>query len=117
MLAKLHSVGVHRLPAEGWPLIAEVEEDVGFQSLLSADPRSSTKRRPVNRISKGQELLEEDARKPVAERETQRIAEYDAYFLASMRIKYTSQASTRESLRSFPGDSFRDCRADNERRT
>jgi hypothetical protein len=95
MLATLHSVGVHRLPAEGWPSIAEVDEEVRFQSLLSADPRSSIKAAIGEPCPERQELLKEAGRKALAERETRWIAEYDAQFLASMRIQFISDGQQR----------------------
>jgi hypothetical protein len=117
MLATLHRVGVHCLPAGGSPLIAEVEEHVRFQSLLSADPRSSIKAAIGEPCPERQELLKETERKALAERETRWIAEYDAQFLSSMRIQFISDAPTAESLRSFPGGSIRDSRAVDKRRT
>jgi len=102
ILAKLHRVGVvashvsllhgrepgHGLPAEESPLIAEVDRELRFQLLLSADAGSFIPAATGEPYSEVQELLREDARKALAERETRLIAEYDALFVASVRIQF-----------------------------
>jgi len=130
ILAKLHGVRVvashvsllhreepgHGLPSEESPLIAEVDRDLRFQRLLSADAGSFIPAATGEPYSE-QELLREDARKTLAERETRLIAEYDALFLASVQIQFPSRASTTESLLSFPKRSTRDSSTVNEPRT
>lgn len=135
ILAKLQRVGVvpsqvsllhrretgHCLPVEGASLIAEVDEELRFQLLLSAGSGSCIKAATGELYPESsreeQGVLKEAAGKVLAEREARLIAEYDAHFLASMRIQCTSQASTMESLRSFPERSIRDSQAVNKRRT
>ena len=131
ILAKLHRVRVvashvsllhgrepgHGLPSEESPLIAEVDRDLRFQRLLSADAGSFIPAATGEPYSEVQELLREDARKALKERETQLIAEYDALFVASVRIQFPSRASTTESLLSFPKRSTRDSSIVNEPRT
>ena len=131
ILAKLHRVRVvashvsllhgrepgHGLPSEESPLIAEVDRDLRFQRLLSADAGSFIPAATGEPYSEVQELLREDARKALAERETRLIAEYDALFVASVRIQFPSRASTTESLLSFPKRSTRDSSTVNEPRT
>jgi hypothetical protein len=123
LLVKLHSVGVapvqvrlphgreteDRLPAEELPLIAEVNKEIGFQRLPFADDSGSfIKAATGEPYPEARELLKEARRKTLVERETQWIAGYDAHFLASMRIQFTSQASPTESLRSFQRGPTRD---------
>lgn len=122
ILAKLQRVGVGPsqvsrlhwgetgdcLPAEGASLIAGVEEELRFQRLLCAGSRSCIKAAadescPGESYPEEQEVLKEAAGKVRAEREARLIAEYDAHFLASMRIQFTSRAPTTESLLRLPG--------------
>jgi hypothetical protein len=122
ILAKLQRVGVvpsqvsllhwgetgHCLPGKGVSLIAKVEEELRFKRLLSVGSRSCIKAAagescPGESYSEEQELLKEAAAKVRAEREARLIAEYDAHFLASMRIQFTSRAPTTESLLRLPG--------------
>ena len=131
VLAKLHNVAVvgghvsllrkkdtaHYLPAEESPLIAEINEELRLQSLLSADAGSFSNAATGKACPEMQERLKETTRKALAERETRLIAQYDALFLASVRIQFTGRASTTESLLSFPGGSTRDSSAVNEPRT
>lgn len=98
ILARLRSVGVapghltslprietEPCPAnEGPPLIAKVDEDVRFQGSLSADSQGFIKAATGKRFPVEQELRKDSERNPPAERQTPWIAEYDAYFLASM---------------------------------
>jgi hypothetical protein len=128
ILAKLHRVRVmaslpqrrepgEGLPPEESPLIAEVERGLRFQSLLSANAGSFIPAATGEPYSEVQELLREDTRKALAERETRLIAEYDALFVASVRIQFPSRASTTDSLPSFRKGSTRDSSTVNEPRT
>lgn len=131
ILAKLHRVRAvashlslfhkgepgHSLSAEESPLIAEVDRELRLQRLLPADVGSFIAAAAGQPYSEAQELLREDARKALAERETRLIAEYDALFVASVRIQFPSRVSTTESLLSFPKGSTRDSSTVNEPRT
>ena len=131
ILAKLRRVGVvaghvsllhrreteHYPRAEESPLIADVDQELRFWRLLSADAGSFIDAATGEPYPEGKERLKEAARKALAERETRLIAEYDALFLASVRIQFTNRAPTTESLLSFPRGSTRDSSAVNEPRT
>jgi hypothetical protein len=88
-LAKLQSVGiVHGAgslpgPAEEATLINEVAEKLRFQPLLFGDGTGFMK--SIGKSCPSQQVLA--AYKALAGRKTQLIAEYDAHFLASIRIK------------------------------
>ena len=97
----------HHLPVEESQLIAEVDQELQFRRLLSLGAGS------VIHAATGEEAV----RKALAERETRLIAEYDALFLASVRIQFPSRASTTESLLSFPKGSTRDSWTVDEPRT
>ena len=107
----------HGLPSEESPLIAEVDRELRFQRLLSVDAGSLIAAAAGAPYSEMQELLREDARKALAERETRLIAEYDALFVASVRIQFPRRTSATESLLSFPKGSTRASSRVNERRT
>jgi len=125
ILARLRSVGVapghlsslQRIETEqcprneGSPLIAKVDEDVQFQGLLSADSRGFIKTATGERFPLEQELRKDSERNAPAERQRRWIAEYDTYFLASMRIQFTGGVPTTESPLNFLGDSTRDSSA------
>jgi hypothetical protein len=101
----------HCPPAEGPSLIAEVEEELRFQRLLSVGLGSCIKAADGESYPEEPGVLKESAGKVLAEWEARLIAEYDAHFLASMRIQFTSRAPTTESLLRFPGGSTRNSSA------
>ncbi len=107
----------HHLPVEESPLIAEVDQELQFRRLLSLGAGSVIHAATGEPHPEVQELLKEAVRKALAERETRLIAEYDALFLASVRIQFPSRASTTESLLSFPKGSTRDSWTVDEPRT
>jgi hypothetical protein len=92
-LAKFQDVGIvlgadslpH--PAEEATLIAEITAELRFQPLLFGDGTRFVKSM-IGKACPGEQVLPgRAARKALAEWKTQLIAEYDAHFLASVRIK------------------------------
>jgi hypothetical protein len=105
MLAKLRRVRIveehvslrHRretercLPPEESLVIADVDQEMRFRRSPFADVGRLINAAIGKPHPEVQQFLKEDARETLAERETRLIAEYDALFLASVRIQFTSR--------------------------